>query len=151
MGKVYKSYSHEYTLARVEKQDNFKKENIKSSQDSYEYIKRFWCTDVDIYESFFILGLNRANNTVAYMKISQGGIAGTVVDVKLVAKFAIESLCSAVIIAHNHPSGNLKPSEADKAITNRIEEGLKILDVQVLDHLIITNSSYFSFADEGLI
>lgn len=130
---------------------NFEKVKIISSNDAFKVIKQFYFDDIDIFESFFILCLNRNNQTIAYAKISQGGVAGTVVDIKLIAKYAIDCLASGVILAHNHPSGNLKPSNEDLAITKRIKEGLKILDISVLDHLILTSQGYLSFGDEGIL
>ncbi len=130
---------------------NFEKVKIISSNDAFKVIKQFYFDDIDIFESFFILCLNRNNQTIAYAKISQGGLAGTVVDIKLIAKYAIDCLASGVILAHNHPSGDLKPSNEDLAITKRIKEGLKILDISVLDHLILTSQGYLSFGDEGIL
>lgn len=130
---------------------NFEKVKIISSNDAFKVIKQFYFDDIDIFESFFILCLNRNNQTIAYAKISQGGVTGTVVDIKLIAKYAIDCLASGVILAHNHPSGNLKPSNEDLAITKKVKEGLKILDIQVLDHLILTSQGYLSFGDEGIL
>ncbi len=131
-------------------QSDIENVKIQSSKDAYNYIKQFYLDDVDIYESFFIAILDRSNSTVGYAKISQGGIVGTVVDVKIIAKYCIDSLASSVILAHNHPSGNRNPSKADENITHKISNALKLIDVQVLDHLIITRDGYFSFADEGI-
>lgn len=128
---------------------NFEKIKLVSSVDSYNVIKKFYFDDIDIFESFFILCLNRNNQTIAYAKISQGGVAGTVVDIKIIAKYAIDCLASSVILAHNHPSGNLAPSNEDKLITQKIKEGLKMLDIQVMDHVILTSDGYYSFADNG--
>ena len=130
---------------------NFEKVKIVSSKDAFKVIKQFYFDDIDIFESFFILCLNRNNQTIAYAKISQGGVTGTVVDIKLIAKYAIDCLASGVILAHNHPSGNLNPSNEDLAITKKVKEGLKILDIQVLDHLILTSQGYLSFGDEGIL
>ena len=130
---------------------NFEKVKIVSSKDAFNVIKQFYFDDIDIFESFFILCLNRNNQTIAYAKISQGGVAGTVVDIKLIAKYAIDCLASGVILAHNHPSGNLKPSNEDLAITKKVKEGLKRLDISVLDHLILTSQGYLSFGDEGIL
>jgi DNA repair protein RadC len=101
--------------------------------------------------------LNNSNNTIGYVKISQGGIVGTIVDVRIVAKYAVESLSTGIILVHNHPSGNLKPSQPDIDLTKKIKEGLKILDVTVLDHIIIIpiekneNIKYTSLCDDGLM
>lgn len=130
---------------------NFPKVKITGSNEAKIFAMQFFGDDIEIYESFFLILLNRANNTIGYVKISQGGVCGTVVDVKIIAKYAIESLCSSVILIHNHPSGNTAPSGADKTITSKIKDGLKLFDISVLDHLILTSESYFSFADEGLI
>lgn len=148
--KEYKSTSSLVTLKKS-KTDYFQKAKISSASDAYEYIRRFYSDDIELYESFFILMLNTANNTVAYAKISQGGISGTVVDTKIIAKYCVDTLCSAVILAHNHPSGNLNPSTQDIKITDKIKKGLELLDVKVLDHIILTSDSYYSFADEGIL
>lgn len=129
----------------------FKNQKITCSGDAYNFIKQFYHDDIEIYESFFILLLNNANNTIGYAKISQGGVAATYVDVKIVAKYAIESLATSVILAHNHPSGTLRPSEADKNITKKISEVLGLFDCKVFDHIILTSESYLSFADDRLI
>lgn len=132
------------------KASEFPKKKIRSSDDSYEVIKQFWHEDIEIYESFFILLLNRANMTIGWAKISQGGITGTVVDVKILLKYVVDSLASGVIIAHNHPSGNLIPSQSDIDITRKVKEALSYLDSQLLDHLIITpDNGYHSMADNG--
>ena len=129
----------------------FPKVKIMSSNDAADYIRQFYSNDIEIFESFFILLLNRANVTVGYAKISQGGITGTVVDKKIVGKYILDSLASGVIIAHNHPSGALIPSTADKTVTKNIKEICQLLDTELLDHIILTANSYLSFADENLI
>ena len=138
-----------YELRKL--QSNFPIVKITKSSITYDLVMNFYGDDIDIYESVFILLLNNSNNSIGYAKISQGGITGTVVDVRLVAKYAVDSLATSVILCHNHPSGVLSPSSADKAITKKVKDGLALLDVRLLDHLIITSSSYFSFLDEGLI
>ncbi len=129
----------------------FAQVRITKSLDAYNVIKDFYFDDIEVFESFFILLCNRANNTIGYAKISQGGIVGTVVDIKLIAKYCVDSLASSVILAHNHPTGNLSPSQDDINITKKIREGLKLLDVVVLDHLILSNVGYKSLSDEFLI
>lgn len=136
-----------YELKKV--QTNFPKEKITSSDKAYEFIKQFYNEDIEIFESSFILLLNNANQTIGYAKISQGGITGTVVDVRLIAKYAVESLCIGVILAHNHPSGNLKPSQADINITEKTKKALSLLDINLLDHLILTSDSFYSLSDNG--
>ena len=130
-------------------QSNFPAQKINSSQTASDFIRQFYGDDLEIFESFFILLLNRANKTIAYAKISQGGVAGTLVDIKLIAKYAVESLGSGVILAHNHPSGNLTPSPQDKLLTKKCVEVLNLMDIKVLDHLILTADSYYSFIDNG--
>ncbi len=103
------------------------------------------------HEEFWVLFLNRSNLIIDKAKISQGGIAGTVTDIRLIMKQAIDKLAVSIILCHNHPSGNLKPSEADSRITKKLKDSGEILDVAVLDHIIVSNASYFSFADEGLM
>jgi len=93
--------------------------------------------------------LDRANNTAGFAKISQGGTAGTVVDIKIIAKYAVESLSSSVIICHNHPSGNITPSEADINITKKIKDALLLFDIKLTDHIILSENNYYSFADNG--
>lgn len=104
-----------------------------------------------IHEEFWILFLNRSNKVINRMKLSQGGISGTVTDVRIIMKRAIECLASGIIICHNHPSGNLNPSESDSKITQKIKDAGILMDIQLLDHLIISEKNYYSFADNGLI
>jgi DNA repair protein RadC len=139
----------EYQLKALK--TDFPKKKIIDSRGSAEFIREFYGDDIEIYESVFILMLNRANNTVGYAKISQGGTAGTVVDIKIIAKYALDSLAHGIILAHNHPSGELSPSTQDKEITNKIKQALKLFDCTVLDHVILTKESYYSFADEGIL
>lgn len=101
------------------------------------------------HEEFWVLLLNRANNIIGKHQISKGGLAGTVVDSKVIFKLALEASASGIIMCHNHPSGNHKPSDADLSLTKRIVEAGKVLDISVLDHLIIAGELYYSFADEG--
>lgn len=129
----------------------FERKKVTSSKDAADMIKKFYSCDINIYESFFILLLNRNSTTIGFAKISQGGVSGTVVDLKIIAKYAIDSLASEIILAHNHPSGNLRPSDADLQLTKKAKEGLKLLDFSVMDHLILTEESYYSFADEGVL
>jgi len=103
------------------------------------------------HEEFWVLLLNRNNLVIDRFMASSGGISGTVIDVRLIMKRALEKLACSIILCHNHPSGNLIPSDADKEITRKVKEAGKQLDMPVLDHLIIANDSYFSFADEGLL
>ena len=103
------------------------------------------------HEEFWILYLNNANKIIEKLPISKGGITGTLVDVRITLKKALELGATGLILAHNHPSGNLNPSEADKQLTNKLKIAAESIDIKVLDHLIVTEKSYFSFADEGLM
>lgn len=103
------------------------------------------------HEEFWVLYLNNSNKVIYKSQISKGGITGTVVDTRLVFKTALEHHATSVILVHNHPSGKLQASEADKQITKKLAEAGKHLDILVLDHIIVTEKSYFSFADEGLL
>jgi len=103
------------------------------------------------HEEFWVLLLNRGNQILERVNISKGGVSQTVVDSKIVFKMAIDKLASSIILCHNHPSGNLKPSDADIQLTKKLKEAGRILDLPILDHLIIADNTYFSFADEGLL
>lgn len=103
------------------------------------------------HEEFWIIYLNNSNKVIQKNQLSKGGITGTLVDVRLALKTALEVSATGIILAHNHPSGTLKPSEADKQITNKLKTAAQSLDIKVLDHLIITEKAYFSFADEALL
>ena len=125
------------------------KNKITSSKDVFELFQQI--TGDLPYEEFWILLLNRSNKIIDKRKISQGGTSGTVIDVKLILKDAIEKLATSIILCHNHPSGNTQPSEIDISITTKLKEAAKIMEIPVLDHIIITDSSYYSFADEGML
>jgi DNA repair protein RadC len=129
----------------------FNKIKITSSKISADYIRQFYHDDLLIYESFFLLLLDNSLNTIGYAKISQGGIVGTVVDVRIVCKYAIDALATHVIFAHNHPSGRVMASDADISITKKMKDALKMFDVQVLDHIILAHDQYLSFADDGIL
>lgn len=125
------------------------KPKISSSKDAYQVIK---ADLLDIpHEEFWVLILNRANRVIKKHQISQGGVAGTVADPKIIYKSALDSLASGIILAHNHPSGNLTPSQADIDLTKKLREAGKMLEIQVLDHIIVAGQKYFSFADEGML
>lgn len=122
---------------------------IGGAADAFEILK---AELLDIpHEAFWIILLNRANRVIRKHQISQGGVSGTVADPKIIFKVAVEELASGIILAHNHPSGNLTASQADIDLTKKLKESGKLLDIQVLDHIIIAGKKYFSFADEGLL
>lgn len=122
---------------------------ISGSRDAFELLKPE-LMDLQ-HEEFWMLLLNRANRVIKKHQISQGGVAGTVADPKIIFKMALDALASGIIVAHNHPSGNLTASQADIQLTQRLKDSGKLLEIQVLDHLIFAGHKYFSFADEGLL
>lgn len=125
------------------------RKTVTSSHDAFDLL---YANVADcIYEEFWILLLNQANRKISIEQISEGGQAGTVVDPKRVFKLALEQNAAGIILCHNHPSGNLNPSQADKDLTDKLVKAGKFLDIKVLDHLIIADESYFSFADQGLM
>lgn len=126
-----------------------KREGITCSKDAYEILLPLF-EDLK-HEEFWVLLLNRANKVVRKEKISTGGVAGTIVDNKIILKLAIETLASGMVLAHNHPSGNLKPSQADINLTRQIKQAAQLVDVSLVDHLIVTGHGYYSFADEGML
>ena len=129
--------------------DIVNKKKITGSKDVFEIFHPL-LADLP-HEEFWILLLNRSNRIIDKSKSSQGGISGTVIDVRMILKYAIEKLASAIILCHNHPSGNLKPSDADIKITNKLKDASKFMDIKMLDHIVIGDNSYYSFSDEGMI
>ncbi|MGB1241423.1 MAG: RadC family protein [Chitinophagales bacterium] len=125
------------------------KKQIKGSNDAFELLHPK-IADLP-HEEFWVIFLNRGNKITSTERVSVGGVAGTVADIKLIFKRAMEHTSSGIILAHNHPSGSIQPSKADIILTKKMVEGGKILDVNVLDHIIVTDMGYYSFADEGMI
>lgn len=133
--------------SKVKRADQFK---ITCSGDAAGLLKRFWDpSKIDFVEQFKVLLVNRANRAIGLLNVSTGTTVATVVDMKLIFVAAMKSNASGIIIAHNHPSGNLSPSETDTILTRKVKEAGKILEIQVLDHIIITSEGHYSFADEG--
>lgn len=125
---------------------------VTDSKHVYSLLTSNWDENkIEFVEQFKILLLNTANKVLGVFEVSTGGIAGTVADPKLIFMAALRANASAIILSHNHPSGNLQPSQQDLTLTRKISEGGKILDIRVLDHLIITTEGYYSFADEGVL
>lgn len=134
---------------RRREHDRPQRARITCSRDAYEEIKPHLMDKP--HEEFWILLLNRANEVLRPVQVSTGGVSGTVADSKLIFKHAIEHLASSMILVHNHPSGNVAPSQPDKDLTRKLRECGQLLDIPVLDHLIFTDRTYLSFADEGLL
>jgi len=122
---------------------------ITSSRDAYQAVAPL-LTDLS-HEEFWLLLLNKANEVMARERLSAGGMSGTVVDIKMVFKSALDARASGIIAVHNHPSGNLQPSIADQELTRRLRRAGEMLDLPLLDHLIVSERGYYSFADEGAL
>ena len=103
------------------------------------------------HEVFAVLFLNRANKIISYKIISTGGLTGTIADPRVILKIAIQEEATAIVLSHNHPSGNLRPSTADEVLTQKIKQAAAYLDIRVVDHIIVSDEGYYSFADEGLL
>jgi DNA repair protein RadC len=123
--------------------------NVTRASDAYYFIKDSILKGIEIQEHFVALYLNQANKIIGYYHHSTGTINSTPVDIEIVSAVALKTLAKAVIISHNHPSGNLKPSEADKQLTRRLKDALKLFDIALLDHIIVTREGYYSFADSS--
>jgi DNA repair protein RadC len=129
--------------------DTSDKHGITSSKDVFNYFQPL-LSDLK-HEEFWILYLNRSNKIIEKYRVSQGGVSGTVIDVKLVLKRAIELLASSIVACHNHPSGNRNPSDNDIAITEKLKQAALQMDMQLVDHIIIADNLYYSFCDEGIM
>ncbi len=123
---------------------------ITCSRDVYNYVAPLW-PDIDYKERFAMLMLSRSNKILGLSWISQGGISGTIVDVRLIFQAALKANSTSIILVHNHPSGKMETSDADLKITRKIKSGGDILDITVLDHVIISSEKYLSMADDGLL
>lgn len=125
---------------------------ITSSRDAYNILIENWDdSKIEFVEQFKVMVLNRANKVLGIWEASTGGVTGTVADPKLIFAAAIKANACGFIVAHNHPSGNLQPSQADIDLTKKMKEGGKLLEIQLLDHVILTTEGYYSFADDGLV
>lgn len=125
------------------------KPKVSGSKEAYELVKGDL---MDLpHEEFWVLLFNRANRLIKKKRVSEGGVAGTVADPKIIYKLALEELASGIIVVHNHPSGNLTASQSDISLTKKLKDAGKVLEIQLLDHLIVAGQKYFSFADEGIL
>jgi DNA repair protein RadC len=161
--------SHEFTVEAIEEQkpellkvaevELIYKSKVKTadrpkitrSSDSFKILQMLFADLMEHREAFWILLLNRANKAIGAYCVSLGGVAGTVADPKLIFQAALKANACGIILAHNHPSGNLQPSEADLKLTTKLRDAGKFLEIQVLDHIIMTEGKYYSFADEGMM
>lgn len=145
-----------YNIAEIEiiyhpKYKMSERPQVSNSQDIYDILFPVWGVSLRHYETFNVLLLNNANKVLGIKRISTGGVNSCLADPKIIFQAAIAANASSIILAHNHPSGNLKPSQADLQLTTKIKEAGRLLDITCLDHLIITDEGYYSFADEGLM
>lgn len=125
---------------------------VSTSKDSYEILLKLWNENrIEMQEEFKVLFLNRSNKVIGVYDASMGGITGTIADARLILAAALKALATAIILSHNHPSGNLTPSKADEMLTLRLKEAARFHDITVMDHVIISKEGYYSFADEGLL
>lgn len=134
---------------RRSQKESVERQQLTSSKEVFNFI-RAKLADLE-HEEFWVLYLNRSNRIIDSYKLSKGGISGTVIDIRLILKKALELLASAMIICHNHPSGNTEPSENDKQITEKLKTAAGQMDIKLLDHIIVSDNSYLSFSDEGLL
>ena len=153
--QILKEIKGNWTVAEIEikyKPVITECKTITSSSSAYELVKTLWNTEtIYLQENFAVLFFNTSKKIIGWRVLSTGTMNKCIVDVKLLVSLALHCMCTEVMIVHNHPSGNLNPSVCDKDLTLTIKTALKIIDVNLLDHLIITEERYYSFSDEGLL
>lgn len=134
---------------KVKAADRF---SLTTSSDAYQLFKKHWNQEtIDFREEMYVLYLNRNNKVLGIYPLAAGGITGVVADIRIILAVALGCMACAIIIAHNHPSGNTKPSSADQQLTQKLKEAAKLHDISLIDHIILGEDSYLSFADEGLL
>lgn len=138
-----------YSFSVHEKQTEYKKVKLNSSRDTEKLLRRLFASDMLVKEVAYMLTVDKGNAVTGFHKLSEGGINSTIMDIRLVAKIALETLSCSVIVSHNHPSGQLIASEADTKMTSWLKAGLATIDIQLLDHIIMTEEGYYSYADNG--
>ena len=142
----------EVELIYRNKVDPFDRPTVTSSNHAYDVLINAWDMNrIELVEEFYILLLDRNNHCLGLSRVSQGGISSCLIDPKIVFATSLKSRASGIVLAHNHPSGNLQPSKADIDLTHKLKAGGKLLEIGVMDHLIVTPHRYLSFADEGLM
>jgi len=143
---------HEFTIGWKTSNKKLQKKVVKDSEIAYKYIKEFYDEEtIELFETAYVIVLNQANKILGIHKLSEGGLTSTIIDVRKVILATILMNGKAAIIAHNHPSGNLTFSKSDLDITKRLKEALKVCELELLDHILITTEGYKSIADEGLL
>ena len=152
LNKQIKDIENEFRVKEVDltfKEERLIFSTIKSSNDAYKFVKEIIFEGVEIQEHFIVLYMNHANKVIGYYKHTKGTINSTQVDVEMIVAVGLKTLAKAVILSHNHPSGNTEPSPQDKDITKKVRTAFKYFDISVLDHIIATKNSYYSFADNS--
>ncbi len=147
-----KTLQKEFTVREIDitfKDEKIAFNQVRASKGAYQFIKDVLFEGMEIQEHFVVLFLSQSNQIIGYYRHSKGTINSTQVDIELVMAVAIKSLSKAMIVSHNHPSGNKEPSEADRTMTKRLKQAAALFDISVLDHVIVTNEGYYSFADSG--
>jgi DNA repair protein RadC len=144
---------NDYTICELEVRysPNIKFEDrplISCTQDAYAFALEY-CKEIEFAEGFYVMLLNRANRLLGIRKVSSGGLTSTIVDVRLIFSIALKGLATSIIVFHNHPSGNVQPSDNDDAVTQKIFDAGKIMDIQLSDHLIISPHKYYCYAESG--
>jgi len=149
--KAVNNYLNEITIQYSKK--SFGNTSVKTSSDAEIMSREIYSiteSQIEVKEYFFILLLNRANEVLGYVKLSEGGICGTFVDTRLAFASVLKGLATGIILLHNHPSGNANPSETDIQLTRKFRSIGELLDIAILDHIILTATGYYSFADNGM-
>jgi len=152
LNKQIKDIEKEFRVREVDltfKEERLIFSTIKSSNDAYKFVKEIIFEGVEIQEHFIVLYMNHANKVIGYYKHTKGTINSTQVDVEMIVAVGLKILAKAVILSHNHPSGNAEPSQPDREITKKIRAAFKYFDISVLDHIIATKNDYYSFADHA--
>jgi DNA repair protein RadC len=147
--KTYKTNLCEYKLICKEVETPYKRIKITEAKDVADYVRPFISETLMAFETFMVIGLNRANNTVGWGIVSQGCVERVMVDMKIIMKMALDMCCSNIILCHNHPSGSTKPSAEDRVLTKRVASACELVDLRLLDHVIITKEDYYSFMENG--
>ena len=139
----------EFSISAREK--NVSMGYIKSPVASAEFARTLYSDNINVFESFYAIFLSKSCEIIGTALISTGGVSSVVVDNRIIAHIAVKCLAASVVVVHNHPSGSLKPSDADKNLTHDLKKGLEFLGIDLLDHIILTETSYFSFAEDGIL
>ena len=147
--KEYKTNLCEYKLICKEIKTPYKRIKITDAKDVADYVRPFISETLMAFETFMVIGLNRANNTVGWGIVAQGCVDRVMVDMKIIMKMALDMCCSSIILCHNHPSGSTNPSREDRELTRRVANACELVDLRLLDHVIVTREDYYSFANHG--